>query len=103
MNAICFECGEEKSAAMKMCGSCKALPMIRREKILSICLSSDCLKQRNLVFSQQHIFRRGRPPGFRAKVIREAMMIVDRLPDNLQVEHSFELSGEFEFPALIAE
>ena len=97
MNAICFECGKEKSSAIKMCRHCKAMPIARREKILSFCLSSDCLKQRNLVFSQDHIFTRGRPPGFRATVIRDAIAIVDQLPEELQVTGSFKLSEVFDF------
>ena len=70
--------------------------MTRRKKILSFCLSSDCLTQRNLRFSQNHIFKRGRPPGFRSTVIREAMAIVDQLPDNLQIANTLELTGLFE-------
>ncbi len=96
MKAICFECGKEKSAAIKLCRHCQAMPITRREKILSVCLSSDCLRPRNLLFSQAHIFKRGLPPGFRAKVIRTAMEIVDQLPDELQVSASFELSGDFQ-------
>ncbi len=70
--------------------------MTRRKKILSFCLSSDCLRQRNLRFSQNHIFKQGRPPGFRSTVIREAMAIVDQLPDTLQVASTSELSELFE-------
>ena len=70
--------------------------MSRREKIASFCLSAECLTQRNLLFSQNHIFRQGRPPGFRATVIREAMAIVDQLPDDLQVANTIELAGLFE-------
>jgi len=72
------------------------MPITRREKIMSVCLSSECLKQRNLVFSQNHILKRGLPPGFRATVIREAMAIVDQLPDTFQVDPAFELPAEFE-------
>ena len=97
MKAICFECGKEKSAAIKMCSHCKALPIKRREKIVSFCLSAECLTQRNLLFSQNHIFRQGRPPGFRATVIRAAMAIVDQLPDDLQVANT-EITEVFEVP-----
>jgi len=97
LKAICFECGEEKSAAIKMCSRCKAMPIRRREKIVSFCLSAECLTQRNLLFSQNHIFKQGRPPGFRATVIREAMAIVDQLPDDLQVANT-EITEVFDVP-----
>ena len=79
-----------------MCSHCKALPIKRREKIVSFCLSAECLTQRNLLFSQNHIFRQGRPPGFRATVIRAAMAIVDQLPDDLQVANTIVLDGLFD-------
>jgi len=50
-----------------------------------------------LQFSQNHIFKQGRPPGFRATVIREAMAIVDQLPDDLQVANT-EITEVFDVP-----
>ena len=72
------------------------MPIRRREKIVSFCLSAQCLTPRNLQFSQNHIFKQGRPPGFRATVIREAMAIVDQLPDDLQVANTIVLDGLFD-------
>ncbi len=93
MNAVCFNCGNEKSAAIKLCANCKAMPTSHEDRILSVCLSSDCLRQENLRIASRYIDKKNRPPGFHAKVTEKAERIVDEMPDTFQISQSIEISG----------
>lgn len=95
IKAVCFNCGAEKSAAIKMCSSCRALPTSREDRIVSVCLSSDCLRQENLKTAVRYMAKKERLPGFHAKVRLKAEQIVDDMPEEFQVSQSFDLSESF--------
>ena len=91
INAICCGCGAEKSAAIKLCNECGELPTSREDRIVSVCLSSDCLKQDNLRIAKSYIRKKNRLPGFHDKVRFEAERIVDQMPEDFQLSQSFVL------------
>lgn len=91
MNAICFNCGAEKSAAIKLCKECRSLPTSEQDRVVSVCLSSDCLRQENLFIARKYMRKKNRLPGFHEKVLRKAEKIVDEMPDEFQISQSFEI------------
>jgi hypothetical protein len=91
INAICFNCGSEKSAAIKMCSECRSLPTSEDDRIVSVCLSSDCLKQENLQIARKYMQKKDRLPGFHEKVLNKAEKIVSEMPDEFQISQSFEI------------
>ena len=95
IKALCFNCGAEKSAAIKLCNCCRALPTSREDRIVSACLSSDCLRQDNLRTAVQYMRLKNRLPGFHDKVRRKAEQIVDAMPEEFQVSQSFDLEAVF--------
>ena len=96
MNAICFNCGAEKSSAIKMCEECHELPITHQDRLTSVCLSSECLRQDNLETAAKYIQKTNRLPGFHDKVIRRAEAIVSRMPEEFQLSQSFDLDEIFE-------
>jgi len=96
MNAICFNCGCKKSSAIKMCEECHELPVNYQDRITSVCLSSDCLRQDNLVTAAKYIRKTHRLPGFHDKVIRRAESIVARMPEEFQLSQSFDIDAMFD-------
>jgi len=95
INALCFSCGAEKSAAIKLCENCRALPTSHEDRVVSVCLSNDCLRQDNLEIASRYMQQKERLPGFRTKVRQKAERIVSEMPDQLQISHSFDLSESF--------
>lgn len=95
MNAICFSCGAEKSAAIKMCQQCHELPVSRQDRLTSVCLSSSCLRQDNLVTAAKYIRKTQRLPGFHEKVLRRAEQIVSQMPEEFQLSQSFDIDEMF--------
>lgn len=95
IKAVCFNCCAEKSDAIKLCDSCRALPISREDRIVSVCLSSDCLRQENLEIAARYMAKKDRLPGFHAKVRIKAEQIVDEMPDEFQISQSFDLSESF--------
>lgn len=95
IKAVCFNCGAKKSAAIKLCSSCRAMPLSNEDRMVSVCLSSDCLRQDNLIAANRYIEKKGRLPGFHEKVRLKAQKIVDEMPDQFQISQSFDLSESF--------
>ena len=91
ITAICSGCGAEKSAAIKLCSQCRELPTSHEERVVAVCLSEDCLRQKNLRIASLYIRKKGQLPGFRAKVKQKAERIVSQMPDDFQVSNSFVL------------
>jgi len=96
MNAICYKCGAEKSAAIKLCDDCHALPITQDDRFVSVCLSADCLKQKNLRIASSYIQEKDEPPGFHSKVVTRARQIVAKMPEEFQLSQSISLSDIFE-------
>jgi len=92
IEAICSGCGAEKSAAIKLCSQCSALPTTHEDRVISVCLSSDCLRQENLQVASQYIRKKNRLPGFHRKVRLKAEKIVSEMPEDFQLSQSFVLS-----------
>ncbi|QEG24554.1 hypothetical protein [Mariniblastus fucicola] len=95
IEAVCFNCGAEKSAAIKLCGSCRSLPTSYEDRVASVCLSNECLRQDNLEVATRYIQQKKRKPGFHDKVRRKAEQIVNKMPDQFQISQSFDLSESF--------
>jgi hypothetical protein len=93
IKAICCGCGAEKSAAIKLCNECGAMPTSHEDRVVSVCLSSDCLKQENLRIARKYIRTKDRLPGFHVKVRREAERIVREMPEDFQLSNSFDLDA----------
>lgn len=91
INAICSGCGAEKSAAIKLCNNCGALPTTEDDRKISVCLSKDCLRQDNLRIASLYIRKNKRLPGFHDKVLRKAEKIVSEMPEDFQLSQSFVL------------
>ena len=72
------------------------MPISREDRIISVCLSGECLRQENLEIASRYIHQKDRLPGFRDKVRQKAETIVDRMPDELQVPNSFVSASFFE-------
>ena len=103
LKAICFECGAKKKSAIKMCRHCKAMPIGRREKVLSVCLSTACLTQSSMEVAYQHFIERALPPKFSPSVVRKAVRIVNGLPKDFQVPETFDISQYFSNEPLLSE
>lgn len=92
IKAICCGCGAEKSAPIKLCNECGAMPTSREDRVVSVCLSSECLKQTNLRIASLYIRKKDRLPGFHEKVKLTAERIVREMPEDFQLSQSFDLS-----------
>jgi len=95
MNAVCFNCGYEKSAAIKLCSHCNEMPISHEDRIVSVCLTLDCLREENLQIASRYMRMKNRLPGFHKKVRSKAEEIVSKMPDEFQVSYSFDLSSAF--------
>ena len=95
IEAVCFNCGAEKSAAIKLCTSCRAMPLSDDDRLVSVCLSADCLRQENLEIASKYIKKKNRLPGFRDKVMKKAEKIVEEMPDHFQLSQSFDFTESF--------
>lgn len=95
INAVCFNCGAEKSAPIKLCNECREMPTSYEDRVVSVCLSKDCLRQENLSRASKYIQKKQRLPGFYTKVRRKAEQIVGKMPDTFQVSQSIDLSESF--------
>lgn len=95
IEAICFNCGAEKSSAIKLCKNCRALPSSEEDRLVSVCLSADCLRQENLRTASKYIRKKNRLPGFHKKVLVKAQKIVEEMPDQFQLSQSFIFTDSF--------
>lgn len=95
IKAVCFNCGVEKSRAIMLCNSCHALPISREDRVISVCLSNDCLRQDNLVTAVRYMRQNERLPGFHRKVRVKAEQIVDSMPEDFQLSESFDFPESF--------
>lgn len=95
IKAVCFNCGAEKSAPIKLCENCRALPTSREDRVISVCLSSECLRQENLLIAARYMAKKERLPGFHDKVRVKAEQIVRDMPDEFQISQSIDLSESF--------
>lgn len=95
IKAVCFNCGAKKSRAIMLCNSCRSLPTSREDRVVSVCLSSDCLRQENLDIAVRYMRQKERLPGFHSKVRVKAEQIVDSMPEEFQISQSFDLSESF--------
>ncbi len=91
MNAICYNCGSEKSAPIKLCVHCKELPTSHEDRVVSVCLSNECLRPENLEIASRYIQLKQRLPGFHAKVRNKAERIVSQMPEEFQISQSFDI------------
>ena len=95
MNAVCFNCGCEKSSAIKLCSNCKEMPTSHEDRVISVCLTVECLRQENLEIASRYMQKKKRLPGFHDKVTRKAEKIVSQMPDSFQISQSFDFSEMF--------
>lgn len=77
-----------------MCAHCHTLPESRADKILSMGLSTDCIREENVKKAGKYIRKKGRPPKLHAKVAQRATKLVNEYepPD---LSNSIELSASF--------
>ncbi|MEM7784581.1 MAG: hypothetical protein AAF939_05715 [Planctomycetota bacterium] len=96
MQAVCYKCGNEKQDPLKMCGACHALPESDEDRIVSICLSDQCLKQKHLLVATQYIKTKKKLPGIHPNVAKKARQIHAKLPRRpINASQSIELSASF--------
>ncbi len=95
IRAICFRCGAQKSAPLKMCGECLVIPEIERHQLRSLCLSSDCMKQDNLKVCGKYLKKKKRLPKIHEKVIRRAQKKFRQLEAVHSNSQSMEFSSSF--------
>ena len=95
MNAVCFNCGCGKSSAIKLCSNCHEMPTSHEDRVVSVCLSIECLRPENLEIASRYMRKKNRLPGFHEKVTVKAEKIVSQMPDNFQISQSFDFSGTF--------
>ncbi len=95
MQAICFRCGEEKKFALKMCSHCQALPQDRNDRIVSLSLSIQCLKEKNLIRASKYIKIKKRIPRFHENVTKRATELVEEETFDPSSSMSIELSESF--------
>lgn len=72
MGALCFECGNRKTGALKLCSRCGAVPKTQDEKVLSLCLSLECVTQKTLLVCQRHFEKKKRAPRFKESIVQRA-------------------------------
>ena len=101
LNAVCFRCGEGKERPLDTCPHCNVTPEKERHQIRSFCLSSECLKQKNLELCAEHIKKKKRCPKFHTKVISKAQKLLNQMLLAVTNSQSLEFSSSvFDFTDL---
>ena len=95
MTAICFKCGGRKNDPLRMCSSCHALPESEQDRLISLALSSKCLKDKNLLKASEYIQRKKRPPRFSEGVKEKARQLLEASAVVANNSQSIELSASF--------
>lgn len=102
MLALCFSCGTKKQSALKLCGQCHAVPKTQEEKVLSLCLSLECVSHQSLNTCRRYFHRKNKPPRFKPPVIKRAKDSLQEMMASSGVERSIEFSSSvFNFEDLI--
>ena len=94
MQAVCYKCGGEKNEPMKMCAHCHTLPELFEDQILSMGLSTDCIRAENVQKAGKYIRKKGRPPKLHTKVRAKAKKLV-RAYQPQDLSASMEMSASF--------
>ena len=95
MNAVCIKCGGKKKEPMKMCAHCHTLPETRDERILAFGLSTQCIKQENVIKAGSYIRKKGKPPRLHEKVRAKAKQLVKAYRQPVDASKSMEFSASF--------
>lgn len=104
MLALCFECGSKKSGALKLCKQCHAVPKTQDEKVLSLCLSLECVTQQTLNNCSKYFKKKNKAPRFKAPIVQRATEFLEEQQDGAGTNQSIEFSSSaFDFPDLSEE
>ena len=93
MQAVCYKCGEEKKFPLTLCNHCQAVPHDLDDRVASMALSAECLKEKNLIKASNYIKIKKKLPRFHDVVMDKAKALVAKTID--QSTQSFELSASF--------
>ena len=78
-----------------MCAKCHTLPETRAEKILAFGLSTQCIKEENVIKAGRYIRKKGKPPRLHDKVKAKAKQLAKAYRQPVDVSKSLELSASF--------
>ena len=96
MHAVCYKCGEEKKFPLTMCNHCQAIPESSKDRIASMSLSAECLKEKNLIKASNYIKLKKRLPQFHETVTTKATQLAKQNSEaDSSSSMSFELSESF--------
>ena len=103
MSALCFKCGNHKTGALKLCSKCDAIPETKEEKVLSLCLSLECVTQQTLKVCQRHFEKKQRAPRFKDVIVERATKCLEEQIES-GTDNSIMFSASvFDFSDLIEE
>ncbi|MEM7453866.1 MAG: hypothetical protein AAF456_05865 [Planctomycetota bacterium] len=92
--SVCFRCGDYKKKPLKMCPTCLAIPEDRDDKILSVCMSLECIKEENLRKCSKYIKKKGRCPNFKERVVKKA---IEMLEQHFDLDMSSQEDSDIDF------
>jgi len=93
MLALCFECGSKKNGAMRLCKQCHAVPKSDEERVLSLCLSLECVTQRTLNNCRAYFKKKNKSPRFKPPIVQRAKEFLDEQMENSSGNQSVEFSS----------
>jgi len=73
-----------------MCSRCQAVPKTADERVLSLCLSLECVSQQTLTRCLQHFEKKNKPPRFKEAIIKRAEELLEEQQDSSLGEKSIE-------------